>query len=207
MICIFEPILGRESNPFYTMKKILIMISGRGSNMLAIVSNIQSGALKDICEIQTVFSNKADAAGLKIAEESGIQTYCILSKGKKRRTYNNMLLTLLKQENPDYIVLAGYMKILSPEIIREFPHKIINVHPADTTQHQGLHGYHWAWENKLNETKVTVHFVDEGLDTGEIIGQRDVDLKGCISLEEVEERGLKAEHEFYSECLKKVLEK
>jgi len=180
------------------------MISGRGSNMQAIAKNVQSGVLKNICTIQSVFSNKSDAAGLQIAERLGIQNHFISSKGKKRKTYNNMLLRWLKQQNPDFIILAGYMKILTTEIIQEFPQKIINIHPADTKQHQGLHGYNWAWENKLNETKVTVHFVDEGLDTGEIIAQKTVDLKNVKSLEEVEKRGLKVEHEFYSECLNKI---
>ena len=188
------------------IKEIIILISGRGSNMKAIAKNVQSGNLKDICKIQSVFSNKLDAAGLQIADRLGIQNHCISSKGKKRKTYNNMLLGWLKQQNPDFIILAGYMKILSPEIIREFPQKIINIHPADTTQHQGLHGYDWAFENKLETTKITVHYVDEGLDTGKIIGQSTVNLIGCKSLEEVEKRGLKVEHEFYSECLKKVFE-
>ena len=180
------------------------MISGRGSNMLAITKNVQSGILNGICKIQTVFSNKKDAAGLQIAEELGISTHVITSKGKKRKTYDTMLLKWLKFQNPDYIILAGYMKILSLEIIREFPKKIINIHPADTNKHQGLHGYNWAWENKLQETKVTVHYVDAGLDTGEIIGQKSVDLNGCNSLKEVEQRGLSIEHNFYSECLAKV---
>jgi len=188
------------------MKKIIIMISGRGSNMESIAKSIQSGILKDTCKIQSVFSNKVDAKGLQTAEKAGIITHCIPSKGKKRSKYNLQLLTWLQQETPDFIILAGYMKILSPEIIREFPKRIINIHPADTTKHQGLHGYDWAWKNKLSETKVTVHYVDEGLDTGEIIGQREVDLIGCKSLDEVEQCGLKIEHKFYSECLKKVLD-
>jgi len=181
------------------------MISGRGSNMLAIAQKVNSGVLNGVCKIKTVFSNNENAAGLQVAAELGISTHVVTSKGKKRKTYNSLLQDWLKIQNPDYIVLAGYMKILSPEIIREFPGKIINIHPADTTQHQGLHGYDWAWENKLPETKVTVHYVDEGLDTGEIIGQKTVDLKGAESLEDVEERGLKVEHEFYSECLEKVI--
>ncbi|MCF7792388.1 MAG: phosphoribosylglycinamide formyltransferase [Candidatus Cloacimonetes bacterium] len=187
------------------MNKIIIMISGRGSNMFAIAKNIQSGILKDVCEIQTVFSNKSEAPGLQKANEMGIRTHCIPSKGKKKKTYNSLLLKWLKSEKPDFIVLAGYMKVLPVEIIQEFPRKIINIHPADTTEHQGLHGYEWAWENNIKETKITVHFVDEGLDTGEIIRQRAVDLNGCNSLEEVEKRGLKVEHEFYSKCLREIL--
>lgn len=188
------------------MKKITILISGRGSNMQAIIRNTQSGILKNICTIQSVFSNKADAAGLHIAKDLSIPTYVIVSKGKKRKNYNAMLLDWLKQQNPDFIILAGYMKILSPEIIREYPNKIINIHPADTTKHQGLHGYDWAFENKLKTTKITVHFVDEGLDTGEVIGKKDVDISDCKMIEEVEQKGLKVEHKFYSECLREIFE-
>lgn len=188
------------------MKKIIIMISGRGSNMQAIAKEVKSGKLKDLCKVQAVFSNKSDAAGLQVAKEHGVQTHCITSKGRKLTNYNHQLLEWLKQENPDYIILAGYMKVLPTEIIREFPRRIINIHPADTRLHQGLHGYEWAWENELETTKITVHYVDEGLDTGEIIAQRIVDLKGAESLEEVEQRGLKAEHKFYSECLRKMFE-
>ena len=188
------------------MKKIVILISGRGSNMLAIARNVQSGILKNICTIKSVFSNIEDAAGLHKATELDIPTHVIVSKGKKRKNYNTMLLDWLTKENPDFIVLAGYMKILSPEIIREFPKRIINIHPADTSQHQGLHGYDWAFENKLITTKVTVHFVDEGLDTGKVIGKKDVDISDCKTIEEVEQTCLKIEHKFYSECLKKVFE-
>ena len=186
------------------MKKIVILISGRGSNMEAIIRNVQSGILKDVCSIQSVFSNNKNAAGLQKAMESCIPTHVITSKGKKRTAYNAMLMDWLKQQNPYFIVLAGYMKILTPEIIREFPQKIINIHPADTSLHQGLHGYDWAYENQLKTTSITVHYVDEGLDTGEVIGKREVDLSECKTIEEVEQKGLKVEHEFYSECLNKI---
>lgn len=190
---------------YYTNDKIVIMISGRGSNMLAIAENVHSGILQNICSIQSVFSNKQNAAGLQLAAERGIKTHCIQSKGKKRANYDALLLNWLKRENLDLVILAGYMKIISPDIINEFPKRIINIHPADTKRHQGLNGYEWAWRNKLKETKITVHFVDEGLDTGEIIGQTSVDLSECKSLEEVEQAGLTVEHEFYSQCIKKIL--
>ncbi len=187
------------------MKKIIIMISGRGSNMQAIVKNCLFGNLQNSCEVIEVFSNNADAPGLEIAKDFGISTFYITSKGKKRSKYNALLLEHLKAKNPDYIILAGYMKVIPKSIIQAFPHKIINIHPADTNLHQGLHGYDWAWKNKMQKTKITVHFVDEGLDTGEIIAQQEVDLIGCESLEDVENRGLKIEHKFYSECLKTIL--
>ncbi len=185
-------------------KNIIILISGRGSNMLAIAGNVKQGILQDACTIQAVFSNKADAPGLVAAEQQGIATHCISSKGKKRRTYDTLLLDWLTAQNPDFIVLAGYMRVLPAEIIRAFPHRIINIHPADTALHQGLHGYEWAWKNRLASTCITVHFVDEGLDTGQVIGKKTVDLQDASSLEEVESRGLAVEHSFYSICLKQV---
>ena len=106
--------------------------------------------------------------------------------------------------NPDYLILAGYMKIIPQEIIQKFQNKIINIHPADTSLHQGLDGYKWAFENRLDFTKVTVHFVDEGLDTGKVIGKKVVDLRDVKTLSDVEKRGLETEHKFYSECLKKI---
>jgi len=133
-----------------------------------------------------------------------LKTNVIESKGKKRKTYNSLLLDYLKERKPDFIVLAGYMKIITSEIIKEFSNRIINIHPADTALHQGLHGYDWAFEEGLKETKITVHYVDEGLDTGKVIGKKKVDISGCKILEEVESTGLKVEHKFYSECLKSI---
>lgn len=187
------------------MKRIAIFVSGRGSNMQAIARECREGVLKDVAEISVVFSNKPEAAGLVIAQELGLQTASIASKGKKRLAFDREVIALIKnQYDVDYIVLAGYMRILSEEFVAAFPQQIINIHPADTTQHQGLAGYDWAFENKLEETKVTVHYVDEGLDTGAIIAQGVVDLRGATTLEEVEKRGLKVEHEFYSTTLRTV---
>ncbi|MBN1948825.1 MAG: phosphoribosylglycinamide formyltransferase [Candidatus Cloacimonetes bacterium] len=186
-------------------KNIVILISGRGSNMLAIARNVQSGLLKDKCQIAAVFSNNPDAEGLAAARNLGIPTCCIPSAGVKKQVYNRLLLNWLQKTGPDLIVLAGYMKILSPEIVRAFPGRIINIHPADTALHQGLHGYEWAWHEKLPATRVTVHFVDEGLDTGKIIAQQEVDLTGASDLIEVEERGLRVEHQLYSRVIRDLL--
>ena len=185
-------------------KKIAILISGRGSNMKAIVENVQNGILKDLYEVTVVFSNKKDAAGLSIARSFGVETNVIESKGKKRSTYNKLLFDYLDGLNPDYIILAGYMKIVSSDVVRRFRNRIINIHPADTSLHQGLHGYEWAFENEMETTMITVHFVDEGLDTGNVISKKEVDISDCKTLDEVEEKGLKVEHKFYSECLREV---
>jgi phosphoribosylglycinamide formyltransferase-1 len=186
------------------MKSIAIFISGRGSNMKAIVESCENGVLKGIVKPVLVFSNKASAAGLDYAKERNIQTEVIPSKGKKRLDFDQEVIKMLKNYAIDYIVLAGYMRILSPEFIKAYPKQIVNIHPADTTQHQGLDGYGWAFENKLEQTKVTVHYVDEGLDTGQIIGQAEVDLKEANTLKEVEKRGLAVEHRFYSEALASI---
>ncbi|HHJ51797.1 MAG TPA: phosphoribosylglycinamide formyltransferase [Caldithrix abyssi] len=185
-------------------KKIAIFISGRGSNMAAILKNCRDGILKDVCQPVLVFSNKPDAPGLETAKQFGVPTAVLESAGKKREAFDRQVLDLLQSYQPDYIVLAGYMRILSPLFIRAYRNRIINIHPADTAQFQGLGAYVWAWENGLQETKITVHFVDEGIDTGPVIGKETVDLRGAQSLEEVERRGLAVEHRFYSEMLRKV---
>ena len=186
-------------------KRIAIFISGRGSNMEAIIRQVQDGILKDVCEIALVFSNKPQAKGLEIAKKFGLPVAAIPSKGKSREAFEREVLELLQPYRIDYVVLAGFMRILSPLFIRAYKNRIINIHPADTRLFQGVGGYEWAFENKLPSTKITVHFVDEGVDTGPIIAQREVDLRGADTLEEVERRGLAAEHEFYSQALRKVL--
>jgi phosphoribosylglycinamide formyltransferase-1 len=185
-------------------KRIVIFISGRGSNMETIVKNAQTGILKECCEIVLVFANKKEARGLEIARQLGIKTAYLESKGKQREDFDRELVTLLKPYQPDYLVLAGYMRVLSPVLIEPYRNRIINIHPADTDLYQGTHGYEWAFENTLESTKITVHLVDEGVDTGKVLAQREVDLRGVTGLEEMEQRGLKVEHAFYSEVLKKV---
>ncbi len=186
------------------LKKIIIFISGRGSNMKRIIEECQNGILKNIAYPVLVFSDNPDAQGLKIANESGIATQTINAKERNKNEFNKHLMELLTSIDFDYIILAGYMKILNPEIVKKYKNKIINIHPADTNIHQGLRAYNWAFENGLKKTKITVHYVDENIDTGKIIAQREVDLSGCKTIEEVEKRGLAVEHEFYSETLKKI---
>ncbi len=185
--------------------KLIIFISGRGSNMQRIIEETQKGILKNIAEVILVFSDKPDAHGLQIAKKSGVPIKSINAKGKSRKQYNEEVLSLLENYNFDYIVLAGYMRILSTDFVRKFPKKIINIHPADTRLHQGLNGYQWAYENKLPLTKITVHYVDEGMDTGKIIAQKEVDLTGVKSLEEVEQRGLAVEHKLYPKTLLELI--
>lgn len=186
-------------------KRIAILISGRGSNMQAILQEIDHGILRGLAQPVLVFSNNPAAPGLEIAQAKEIPTQSLSSKGFKRSTFDKKVIDILEPYQPDLIVLAGYMRILSPLFIQHYPKKIINIHPADTKEHQGLGGYEWAYENQLKETKITVHYVDEGLDTGSIIQQEIVDLQGVESLEDVEKRGLAVEHKLYSKALKAII--
>ncbi len=186
------------------MKKLIVFISGRGSNMKRIIEETQNGILKGLAEVVLVFSDKPDAPGLDIARQMGIETETLSSKGLKRKEYDEEVSKIIEKYPFDFLILAGYMRILSPEFVRKYPKKIINIHPADTRRHQGLDAYKWAFENRLPETKITVHYVDEGMDTGEIIAQKTVDLRGCKTLEEVEQCGLVEEHKLYSKIIKKL---
>lgn len=181
-----------------------IFISGGGSNMAAIVREQQAGILKNTLKTTLIFSNNPDAYGINRPEVSGIPIKVINSKGLKRSTFEKKLCKLLDQYQIDYIILAGYMKIISSDFIAKYPNKIINIHPADTKAYQGPAGYEWAFNHKLSETKITIHYVDAGIDTGAIIAQKSVDLTGCNKLEEVKKRGLAIEHQFYPEILNKL---
>lgn len=186
-------------------KRIAIFISGRGSNMEILVRQAQNGILKNVCEVALVFSNKPQARGLAVVQKLGIETAVIPSKGRRREDFDREVAALLEPYRIDYIVLAGFMRILSPVLIKAYKNKIINIHPADTDEFQGVGAYEWAFKQKKETTKITVHFVDEGVDTGRVIAKREVDLRGAETLEEVERRGLAVEHRFYSEALFNLL--
>ncbi|MDY0093285.1 MAG: formyltransferase family protein [Candidatus Vecturithrix sp.] len=185
-------------------QRIAIFISGRGSNMEAILKQAQNGILADCCEVVLVFANTREADGLQIARQFGAPTAIIASQGKKRTVFDQEVLALLEPLFLDYLVLAGYMRILSPAVIERYRHRIINIHPADTRAYQGMHGYEWAFEQRLERTTISVHLVDEGVDTGRILAQREVDLRGAATLAEVKARGLRVEHALYSETLRDV---
>jgi phosphoribosylglycinamide formyltransferase-1 len=187
-------------------KRLVVLISGRGSNMQAIVRQTRDGILKNIAEVVAVISNKVTAAGLEFARQTGIETRVIPSKGKDRISFDRELLAAVQQFKPDLVVLAGFMRILTPEFIRPFKDRIINIHPADTDQFKGLGGYEWAWKQKLPETKITVHLVDEGVDTGRVLAKATINMQGLNSLHELEERGLQEEHRLYSRVIKEYLE-
>ena len=185
--------------------RLAILLSGRGSNMLALAEAVRAGVLQNLAEIVVVFSNDPAAPGLDSAAALGLPTASLSSKGRKREEFDREVVTTLQAYQPDYVVLAGYMRVLSPTFVRAFVGRIVNIHPADTHQHQGLHAYEWAFDNRLTETKITVHLVDEGLDTGPILAQRVVNLVGADTLAEVQRRGLAVEHVLYAETLRELI--
>ncbi|WP_245711830.1 phosphoribosylglycinamide formyltransferase [Hymenobacter psychrophilus] len=186
--------------------RLAVLLSGRGSNMVALVTAAQTGLLRELAEVAVVFSNHPEAPGLATASALACPTASLSSQGRKRADYDAEVVKILRQYRPDYVVLAGYMRILSPTFVRAFAGRILNIHPADTHQHQGLHAYEWAFDNQLVETKITVHLVDEGLDTGPILAQQTVDLRGAETLAEVERRGLAVEHQLYAKALAALIE-
>jgi len=185
--------------------RVAILISGRGSNMVALARSARDGILAGHCEIAAVISSRPAAPGLDMARAMGLETVALDAKAMGKEAYEDALLAALAKARADVVVLAGYMRILTPRVIAAYRGRILNIHPADTKLHQGLHGYDWAFENKLPATKITVHLVDEGLDTGTILAQREVDLRGADTLAEVERRGLAVEHELYAETLRDFL--
>jgi len=166
--------------------KIGILLSGRGSNFLSIYNNLDPNG-----KIVVVISDKKDAEGLQKARELGIETVHIKHKHEKN------IIEALKKHNVDLVVLAGYMKIISSTFCASFPEKIINIHPSLLPSFPGLHAQKQAFEYGVKYSGVTVHYVDEGMDTGKIIAQIVVPRYEKDTLEEFEARILEQEHKLY----------
>jgi phosphoribosylglycinamide formyltransferase-1 len=172
--------------------------------MAAILQAVRRGRLATLAEVVLVCSNRAEAPGLLRARALGVETACLPSRGVGRAAHGAALLALLEPYELDWLLLAGYTRILSAPVVQRYPGRIVNIHPADSRHYRGLGGYRWAFERGLSATCVTVHLVDEGIDTGPILAQAAVDLVGAASLDEVERRGLGVEHELYPATLERL---
>jgi len=184
-------------------RRIAILLSGRGSNFVAIHEAIKRGDLA--AEICLVVSNVADAPGLVRARELGLNAQCLPSRGVERGEYDRQLLKLLRQHDPALICLAGFMRIVSSLIIAEYSGRILNIHPALLPSFPGLHGQRQALDYGVKITGCTVHFVDEGVDTGPIIMQRAVEVKEDDTEEVLSARILRQEHDLYWRAIAHVL--
>lgn len=191
--------------------RIGVLVSGGGTNLQAILDGVASGDLA--VTVACVVSNRKEAYALKRAEKSGVEAYYI-GKGNyvDRLSRDRALLGLLKSKQVDYIVLAGYLDILSPEIVTEFENRILNIHPSLIPKYCGkgyfgLKVHEAVIENGDSKTGVTVHYVDSGIDTGAIIRQVQIAVKEGDTPELLSKRVLEVEHEVLVSVLKEIADR
>ena len=168
------------------LKKLGILLSGRGSNFVAIADNV--AAKKIPAEIAVVISNNPNAAGLEKARDRNIATVVIPSKGMEREAYDRLVAAELERRQVDLVCLAGFMRLLSAYFVKQFPNRILNIHPALLPSFPGLEAQRQALEHGARITGCTVHFVDEFLDAGPIVQQAAVEVRDDDTVERSEER-------------------
>src|SRR3954452_20624969 len=187
------------------MKSLGILLSVRGSNFVAIADSIGRGRIPD-ARIAIVISNKADAPGITAAKQRGLNALTIPSKGKPREEHDREVVTALRHAGVDLICLAGYMRLLSPWFVQQFPRRILNIHPSLLPAFPGLEAQEQAFAYGVKVTGCTVHFVDEELDHGAIIVQKTVQVLETDDEHALAQRILEQEHTAYTEAIKIVLE-
>lgn len=186
------------------MKNLGILISGRGSNFEAIARNVEGGTIP--AKIAVVVSNREEAPGLERARQMGLSARFIASRGKDREAYDREVVETLREFQVDLVCLAGFMRILSPYFIREFPGRILNIHPAILPAFPGADAQKQALEYGAKISGCTVHIVDEGVDTGPIVCQAAVPVLDGDTVETLSARILKEEHRIYTEAICLLLE-
>ena len=188
------------------MKNIGILLSGRGSNFVAIADSIDAGRIPD-ARVAVVISNKADAPGIATARARGLNALIIPSKGKPREDHDCEVVAALKQNGVELVCLAGYMRLLSPWFVQQFPQRILNIHPSLLPAFPGLEAQERAFAYGVKVTGCTVHFVDEELDHGAIIVQKTVPVLDSDDEHTLAARILEQEHTAYTEAIKLVLKR
>ncbi|MBL8238566.1 MAG: phosphoribosylglycinamide formyltransferase [Bryobacterales bacterium] len=184
------------------MTRIGILLSGRGSNFQAIAKNVASGSIP--AEIAVVIGNRLEAEGLAAARERGLAALALPSKGLDREAYDRQLIAALAAHQVEWVILAGYMRILSAEFIRAFPQRILNIHPSLLPSFPGLDAQHQAFDYGVKISGCTVHFVDEHLDHGPIVTQAAVNVDPDDTAETLSAKILAEEHRIYSEALRRL---
>jgi phosphoribosylglycinamide formyltransferase-1 len=186
------------------MHSLGILLSGRGSNFVAIADSIDAGRIFD-ARIAVVISNKADAPGIATARQRGLNALVIPSKGKPREEHDREVVAALKQHNVDLVCLAGYMRLLSPWFVQQFPQRILNIHPSLLPAFPGLEAQEQAFAYGVKVSGCSVHFVDEELDHGAIIVQKTVPVLDGDDEHSLADRILEQEHIAYTEAINVVL--
>ena len=187
------------------MTNLGILLSGRGSNFEAIARNVEAGKIPG-ARIAVVISNKADAGGLETARRLGLTALAIPSKGVPREEHDRAVAAALQKHQVDLICLAGYMRLLSPWLVQQFPRRILNIHPSLLPAFHGLEAQEQAFAYGVKISGCTVHFVDEELDHGAIIVQKAVPVLDSDDEHGLSARILEQEHIAYSEAIRIVLE-
>jgi phosphoribosylglycinamide formyltransferase 1 len=186
------------------MKNLGILLSGRGSNFEAIAKNVAAGKIPN-ARIAVVVSNKLGAGGIEVAKRMGLDSLVIPSKGKPREEHDREVIAALQQRNVDLVCLAGYMRLLSPWFVQQYPRRILNIHPSLLPSFPGLEAQEQAFAYGVKITGCTVHFVDEELDHGAIIVQKTVPVLDADDEQTLAARILEQEHTAYSEAINLVL--
>jgi len=190
--------------------RLVVLISGNGSNLQAILDACKSGELN--AEVVSVISNKADAYGLVRAKNAGVEASHFAQQGdESRKEYDARLAELVKSKQPDYIVLAGWMRILTSSFLSHFPNRVVNLHPALPDTFPGTHAIERAFEayqsGELEHTGIMVHLVpDEGVDNGPVLATEIVPINKDDNLKSLETRVHQTEHVLLVNTLKKILE-
>lgn len=185
-------------------RRLGVLLSGRGSNFVAIATAIREGRLPG-AEIVAVVSNRADAAGLEAARGMGLPAVLVPSKGRSREEHDAAMVEVLRQHGVEWVCLAGYMRVLTPGFLRAFPDRVLNVHPSLLPAFPGLDAQGQAIAYGVKVAGCTVHFVDEQLDHGVIVCQRAVPVEEGDTAETLASRILREEHRAYPEALGMVL--
>ena len=186
------------------MHSLGILLSGRGSNFIAIADSIDAGSIPD-ARIAVVISNRADAPGIAIARQRGLNALVIPSKGRPREEHDREIVAALTQHGVELVCLAGYMRLLSPWFVQQFPQRILNIHPSLLPAFLGLEAQEQAFAYGVKVSGCTVHFVDEELDHGAIILQKTVPVLDADDEHTLAARILAQEHVAYTEAINVVL--
>lgn len=187
------------------MHRLAILLSGRGSNFVALADGVDSGKIPD-ARIVAVVSDNPEAPGLAIARQRGLPAHAIArEEGMTRSVHEARVRRVLDAARPDLVCLAGYMRILSPELVDAYRGRILNIHPSLLPKYPGLHVQRRALEGGERESGCTVHYVDVGIDSGPVIVQRRVPILPGETEESLSARILEEEHLAYPEAVNRAL--
>lgn len=178
------------------MKRIAVLASGRGSNLAAILKAVKKGEIAG--EVALMISDRSDAPALEIARDNGVKALHIDPKGfNSRESYDQFLISTIKDDQIDLVVLAGFMRLLSPLFVQAFPLQVLNIHPSLLPAFPGTDGIEQAFNYGVKVTGCTVHFVDEGLDSGPVVLQEAVPVIQRESVKTLQQRIQALEHRLY----------